>query len=480
MVTKIYEEAQVNEVAHRLLPNQSHHSRKSHHESLDGLRSTRQAWENGILDELQGVIAEARRPCLLVRPPGTPSPFLLDPPSSSSSVPSTSTTGGDWLSPDGSGVGVAEVGGGGGGSGSGVGGNGTSGNAKFLFDSEDFLETILAIPRSINLKISSPQSDSAKVSLGLGLVPLAVGKAVSLEELVRRYPELSGPQSQLGLDEGQTSGGGLKVLIARQEEAEEILASHSMLAARKFMRRGVPPSLRGKIWRLACGLCPLPPSIASSSSSTATPSLCTSTEEVSYRRLRYEVDRCDLITDELAIYDVQTVLDDPRYFVFDEVLKEVLLVFARDNRIRDRARYEVHAPLLKEMMLAGYGPEVSAPPSGVLPYLGLTTYFAPLCYLYTSKPTLYGVSRYLWSRLWCRLNVVAADDGCIVALCGIFESLLSQIHGRLFLHLVSLGVQPIKIAFNWMQLAFVGLLEVEQVLHLWDRVIGKRGDVEST
>eukprot|EP00981_Chlorochromonas_danica_P001270 scaffold268_cov210-Ochromonas_danica.AAC.65 len=475
MIAKIYEEAQVHEAVHRLLPNQSHHSRQSHHESLDSLRGTRQAWENGILDELQGVIAEARRPCLLVRPPGTPSPFLLDPPSSSAAVPSTSTAGGDWQSPDGSAVGVAEVGGGGGGTG--AGGNGTSGNAKFLFDSEDFLETILAIPRSINLK-TTPSSP-----LGLGLVPLAVGKAISLEELVRRYPELSGPQSQLGLDEGQTSGGGLKVLIARQEEAEEILASHSMLAARKFMRRGVPPSMRGKIWRLACGLCPLsPPSITSSSSSspTATPSLCTTTEEVAYRRLRYEVDRCDLITDELAIYDVQTVLDDPRYFVFDEILKEALLVFARDNRIRDRARYEVHAPLLKEMMLAGYGPEVSAPPSGVLPYLGLTTYFAPLCYLYTSKPTLYGVSRYLWSRLWCRLNVVAADDGCIVSLCGIFESLLSQMHGRLFLHLVSLGVQPIKIAFNWMQLAFVGLLEVEQVLHLWDRVIGKRGDLQST
>ena len=39
--------------------------------------------------------------------------------------------------------------------------------------------------------------------------------------------------------------------------------------------------------------------------------------------LRFECDRLDLLTDELFLYDVLTVLDDPRYFIFEEELKEL-------------------------------------------------------------------------------------------------------------------------------------------------------------
>jgi hypothetical protein len=32
-------------------------------------------------------------------------------------------------------------------------------------------------------------------------------------------------------------------------------------------------------------------------------------------------------------------------------------------------------------------------------------------------------------------------------------------------------LQP-QIAFPWMQLGFIGILEIEQLLHLWDRLLG--------
>ena len=35
-----------------------------------------------------------------------------------------------------------------------------------------------------------------------------------------------------------------------------------------------------------------------------------------------------------------------------------------------------------------------------------------------------------------------------------------------------IGVQPLLIAMPWLQFGFVGLLEVDQILHLWDRLIG--------
>ena len=40
------------------------------------------------------------------------------------------------------------------------------------------------------------------------------------------------------------------------------------------------------------------------------------------------------------------------------------------------------------------------------------------------------------------------------------------------MHLLKIGVQPLLIAMPWLQFGFVGLLEIDQVLHLWDRVIG--------
>lgn len=34
--------------------------------------------------------------------------------------------------------------------------------------------------------------------------------------------------------------------------------------------------------------------------------------------LKYECDHLDLLTDELFLHDVLTVVDDPRYFIFEE------------------------------------------------------------------------------------------------------------------------------------------------------------------
>jgi hypothetical protein len=55
------------------------------------------------------------------------------------------------------------------------------------------------------------------------------------------------------------------------------------------------------MWRLACGL--------SEKSSNG--------EEQAFLKLRYECDRLDLLTDELLMHDLRTVLDDPRFFVFE-------------------------------------------------------------------------------------------------------------------------------------------------------------------
>ena len=116
--------------------------------------------------------------------------------------------------------------------------------------------------------------------------------------------------------------------------------------------------------------------------------------------------------------------------------------------------------------------DATAPTSAVQPFLGLAIYAAPLCYIFGDRAALYSAHKVLWTRLWCRMNVISGDEGTLLSVCATFENLLMSANPSLFLHLVKIGVQPLLVAMPWLQFGFVGLLEVEQILHLWDRVIG--------
>lgn len=79
------------------------------------------------------------------------------------------------------------------------------------------------------------------------------------------------------------------------------------------------------------------------------------------------------------------------------------------------------------------------------PFLGFATYFAPLCYVFRDRTSLYSVSRALYCRLWCKLNVFSSDPDTLLTVCRTFEELLLQSHSALFLHLVAIGFQPLKV-----------------------------------
>lgn len=91
----------------------------------------------------------------------------------------------------------------------------------------------------------------------------------------------------------------------------------------------------------------------------------------------------------------------------------------------------------------------AAPPCGIQPFLGLATYFAPLCYIYKDKVSLYHVSRFFFCNLWCKMNVISSSveyDGTLIYVCKTFESLLIQSHPQLFLHLINIGLPPLKVS----------------------------------
>ena len=70
---------------------------------------------------------------------------------------------------------------------------------------------------------------------------------------VYRFADLSPAVSQFGIDDLSTSAlGGSAFCSFRHEEADVLLDQDqpwvNALAVRRFLRRGAPPSLRGKLW----------------------------------------------------------------------------------------------------------------------------------------------------------------------------------------------------------------------------------------
>ena len=85
---------------------------------------------------------------------------------------------------------------------------------------------------------------------------------------------------------------------------------------------------------------------------------------------------------------------------------------------------------------------------------------------------MYFCLRAMYAQYWCRLNVMRTAPNTLLPLCKLFEQLLIEIHPRLVFYLVQVGVDPLAVALPWIQFGFVGLLDVGEVLNLWDRVLG--------
>lgn len=76
------------------------------------------------------------------------------------------------------------------------------------------------------------------------------------------------------------------------------------------------------------------------------------------------------------------------------------------------------------------------------------------------------------NRYFHRLHTLTGHNG-LPYLSAMFENLLRQSDPLLYIHLArGVSSTPLSHAFKWIVHAFVGTLDVEQVLLLWDRIIG--------
>ncbi len=166
-------------------------------------------------------------------------------------------------------------------------------------------------------------------------------------------------------------------------------------------------------------------------------------EKAYFSRLQKELDRYKLMTDEMFHIDVHKMLDDHRYFPFEEVLESVVATFSRDPYILKHVQCPVHKPIVTNS--SSSSSSINVPPCGVFPFRGFVNYAAPICFMYEAVEPVYFVVRAMFCKVWCRLNCISSQENGVLFLFKTFEDLLQAAHPRLYFHLLNLGTHPLQI-----------------------------------
>ncbi|XP_050454907.1 TBC1 domain family member 19 [Cataglyphis hispanica] len=283
----------------------------------------------------------------------------------------------------------------------------------------------------------------------------------TLAQLRRMYSGLAQGMPLLGVNPDMPATENFPNLEAeRTHIGEKVLNSNHAPIAQEFLKRGSPRALRGRLWSLVLG------------------SVIKDNDIEYYEELKNMVLQYDIVVDKLIIMDVQlTARNDDQYFVFEDVLYKTMLCFSRDSEIlapvttdRSAGGQVIHAVLQGKP--ATLENTLVFPPSGVIPFHGFTMYATPFCYLYDNPYAMYYTFRAFYLRYWFRLHTVSSHEQGIVALCLLFERLLQCHEPQLWIHFKNLHIQPIRIVFKWLMRGFSGHLPPEQLLYLWDLILG--------
>ncbi|KAG6962026.1 hypothetical protein JG688_00008820 [Phytophthora aleatoria] len=275
-------------------------------------------------------------------------------------------------------------------------------------------------------------------------------------EYRRLFSELAPECGQIGLDElfpAQRSA----FIAEKNRVGDLVLAHQSVSMARQYSKTGCPVSLRPQVLSVPV----------------------TAQDRSYFDHLQKQAAEWAYLTDDMYLLDLQQTINSCDYFVFQDHLESVLMAFTRDTYVKAHA-LQVNGAVTCSLSGAGLPPtaattdmtESRVPPNGVLPFSGLVMYMAPLAYLYTDPIEIYYVFRELYTRYWSKLNAIRTERGTILPVCKLFEDLVVRSSPAAVFHLRNIGLKPLDIAFPWIQSAFSGVLDIDQVLLLWDRVIG--------
>ncbi|KAI9101131.1 hypothetical protein DFS34DRAFT_648017 [Phlyctochytrium arcticum] len=352
-----------------------------------------------------------------------------------------------------------------------------------LQDDQDILEALQSIPAPHD-EADHPCYGHTNPTLTLSLpaeftkfwtkVPaLLTGGEDLIARLRKHFANLSSHHPHVGVDDWIAEESALSVsseafLQVKVEEAEKILACRDLEAAKDFAQRGIPACIRSKLWDLILQ------SDFVESQQQHTKSYC--------RQLKLSIARHELLIDRIIQVDARQCRNEDSYFVFEDLLRNVMMYWIRDEWIARRIGVMPSEPVLggppdssKENSGIRRADAKAYPPNGVLPTWGVSCFAMPFCYLHDTAEAVYMTFREFYVRYFHDLHTLSVNpqSPTLPTLCKSFESLLKQQEPYLFFHLTHhLNLPPISFAARWIMYAFVGVLDVEQVLLLWDRILG--------
>lgn len=333
----------------------------------------------------------------------------------------------------------------------------------------------------------------AQISVLPALQPL---EPPSVEWLWEFLADLQPHKPQVGLDDRLDP----YFREGKVQTARQLIAEGSITATRNFAKFGCPHGCRAGVWEAALGL-----SQGGDKKGMHKEFECLIAEACAQQ----------LLADVWLCAEMATVHDSEHFFLFEEMLRAVTLAFLRDPRVGPHCSVQpnpvLSAPLNPD---AAASPVCTAaavataatesegqqnkgqqsnvgkadimsdsdayttcpyPPCGVLAPQGSILLAAPLCFMYGNPAAVYRMHRALYCRFWCKLHTlspVGLPSPALPMLLRTYEDLLQTLDPEVVAHLHRLGIPMAAVALPWVTRAFVGFMPVEEVLLLWDRVIG--------
>jgi len=337
-------------------------------------------------------------------------------------------------------------------------------DCNFLYTSDDLLTALKLV-----IKSSGDPFINGIPMLGL--------RSMSIEELRNYFDDIHPSLIQIGIESVQD--------LSYKEHEDlglHVLRSGDIKLMQTYLRKGVCPGLRPKLYKsiLENGMRHL--CIArdfsnenQSSRINAVFALRENKEDLgSSKKLKkgirkakkMPVEKPEVVeilpfgkseTDLLNELDLISVRNDDTFFVFEDLLQGILP--------------ELFHTHIEWLLLNSRTGDL------VFPFDGLSMQTAPLAYVFRDAQDIIYCFRQMFSKYWCQLNTLrnsptGSNLTLLPNLCAQFLNSLSEKTPNVMQKLIALEMDPLDIAFPWIHKSFCGYLPVEQLLHLWDRIIG--------
>ena len=244
-----------------------------------------------------------------------------------------------------------------------------------------------------------------------------------------------------------------KLLMKKKEQPFiRSLRRRDVLQVKRLCRLGCPSNLREPTWS----------NLLRSKAS----------EKSEYQQLFRSFLKYESFLDWIAMCAVsESVGNSDQFFNFATQTQQVLLLFQRDDSVR--RNYDGFSELSAHGKVDSSSKKSEHPIQLPLPFHEFPMYAAPLAYVCLQTSSAYFLFRELYNRYFHFLHEISSHPQSIISLYALFESLLYAKEPSIWEHLrVTLGFHPGLYVVPWIIMAFSGYIEIDQLLLLWDRIIG--------